>query len=212
MAKINTYVEKTNVNDILDTDFLSLSKSSVSADTPRGIYRINVALAKALFGSGSGGGRSTYRGAYSTSATYKVGDIVLQDGKFYINKTAITAGEAFAEAKWFELGDGDHEHEPDQFFENSYAWSDDDFDLSGITLNNSNKVWTSPVLSPALIFSSRLKFLNSWDINALFCFVAEGVSQAAEMKVDFILSDPNGNLPATKNYFKDCYFSIRWRR
>ena len=46
---------------------------------------------------------NTYKGAYSSSSAYAVGDIVLQSSNFYICKTAISTGESFTSSKWSQL-------------------------------------------------------------------------------------------------------------
>ena len=44
-----------------------------------------------------------YRGAYSSSDTYAVGDIVVQSSTIYICQTAISTGETFTASKWTAL-------------------------------------------------------------------------------------------------------------
>ncbi len=44
-----------------------------------------------------------YKGAYSATATYAVGDYVLEAGKYYECTTAIATGEVFTVGKWTEL-------------------------------------------------------------------------------------------------------------
>ena len=69
---------------------------------------VSVELDGSTLSAGSSGlklsdGIPRYRGAYSTTGRYIVGDTVLHSGIIYLNKTAITANEVFTASKWFEL-------------------------------------------------------------------------------------------------------------
>ena len=57
---------------------------------------------------GGGSGSSIWRGDYSSSATYAVGDLVLYQTKYYINKTSISTGESFTASKWVHLATDPH--------------------------------------------------------------------------------------------------------
>lgn len=41
---------------------------------------------------------------YSATATYAVGDVVMNSSYFYVCKTAISTGESFTSSKWIKLG------------------------------------------------------------------------------------------------------------
>ena len=54
MAKVNEYVKKTDLSEILDVDSFLLTKEAVTSDVPRGVYRVPLEIAKQIFGSAAG--------------------------------------------------------------------------------------------------------------------------------------------------------------
>ena len=101
----------------IDADLVCLVKSSAPGNSDRvtGQQRLGLDTTTRTWYYHDGGSSTSWnvigalardRGAYSSSSTYRVGDIVSNSSNIYRCKTAISTGETFTASKWDQLNGG----------------------------------------------------------------------------------------------------------